>query len=525
MDDPVVEKAFKALNEDDNYNELRNLRSYNVILDTNVMKNLKISGKCKDCQTCNDLFQKICCNLAQIAKNWEENCSAFNLSTTNCNDHFIYWLYGKIKDSECNKKEIDCLYKNLKNIWKCSTSDNNCVKEYLHIEDINVLKNKKELYDFTEYYNAIKSVLNRNILSHKDTYCSYIDYILKLYEKIHKDYNAFYSGYYDEDIERFKNIFRKVNDEVKFLERTCSKVNVDLVFNKERNSIKQIKQGLYKDFFNKNSQDLQEVEKDTEFKNSSLHKFYSKLNGNYDGDINESATLHSENDKYIINNDQFREFWNKIHKILIVWQKDLAQYDNLSSNKTCEYFNYWLYDKLKDNTDPRNVIPFLYRIWEFFTKDKYCKSKKYEFHIEQIPNKKRLHDFVENYEIIKGKLNNSEKAEKEKYCKYIKAFFDLYKDMKQDKNGWKGYRDEIIHFKSKFYENVSELTFLNNKCPGKCLKYIFTNSYKNNCTPQEQSKDRPRKGDNICVFANKPIVTYGEEKNVNDFMNYNYSNI
>ncbi|CAI7723118.1 PIR protein [Plasmodium vivax] len=513
MVDPIVKNALNFLDEDDKYNEHGNVRTYNYILNESVKENLENSGNCNDCPTCDDSIKKICCNLDQITKKWEEKCSEFSSPPINCKDYFICWLNWKIKDSKCNNKEINYLYKKLKKIWKCSQSGNNCVNKYLHIKDINVLKNKKELYDFTEYYNAIKRVLNRNIISHKDTYCNYIDYIFKLYETIHKDHKSLYSGYYDEDIERFRAVFKNVKDEVQFLGKYCTSNKVNLVFDTESSSIKQIKAGVFNDYVDKNLQDLKDLEEDLELKNYPLHKFYSKLNEKHDVDINESAALDRNNDEYIKINDKFLEIWKEIHKIRLVWETDLEKPDKLSSNKKCQYFNYWLYDKLKNNTDPRNVIPFLYRIWEVFTNDEKCKSKKYEFHIEQIPNKKRLHDFVENYEIIKGKLNNSEKAEKEKYCKYIKAFFDLYKDMKQDKNGWKGYRDEIIHFKSKFYENVSELNFLNNKCPKKCLKYIFTNNNEKNCSSVEQSKEGERKGGKICLFGNKPTVPYGEEKN------------
>ncbi|VUZ98520.1 PIR protein [Plasmodium vivax] len=519
MDDSVVEKATNFLKTDvnshffvertsyANYSERGNTLTYYYILNVNVMANLENSGECEDCQTCNPFIQKICCNLAQIAKNWEQNCSAFNLSSINCNDYFIYWLYGKIKESKSNNKEINCLYRKLKSSWKCKPLDNTCVKKYSHIEDINVLKNKKELYDFTEYYSAIKSVLTRKNTSNKNTYCEYINYIFHLYEKIHKGYYAFYSGYYDKDIKHFKTIFSNVKDELQFLGDKCPTVNVNLVLDKASNSIKQIKQGVYKDFVKENSKDLQDVDKDDEIKNSPLHKFYSKLNESYFVDISKSAELNPDNDKYFKNNAEFLKIWEQIQKILKVWENELVRNNNLSSNQKCEYFNYWLYDKLKDNIEPPKVIPFLYRISELLNKEKQCKSKKYEFHIEQIPNKKRLHDFVENYEIIKGKLNKTEK--KENYCKYIKAFFNLYKHMEQDKNGLQGYRDEIIHFKSKFYENVSELNFLNNKCPGKCLKYIFTNNYKENCSLEEQSKQGGREGDKICLFENNPTVPYG----------------
>ncbi|SCO75049.1 VIR protein [Plasmodium vivax] len=520
MDDPVVEKAFKALNEDvnshffverttyDNYNELRNLRSYNVILDTNVMKNLKKPENCIDCPKCDAFIGKFCCNLEEIMKKWEKICLGFSLSPINCNYYFIYWLYGKIKGTKCNNRVIYYLDSKLKSKWKCIHKGNTCVNKYLYIEDINVLKNKKELYDFTEYYSAIKSILKTGNSSNKDTYCKYIDYIFDLYEKIHKDYKALYSGYYDNDIERFKTKFNNVTDEINFLKDKCSQVQVDLVFDKTSNSIKKIKEGVFKDFVNEKFPDLKYVEKDHDFKDSTLHKFYSKLNQNYYGDISTSDTSVSVDDNYIKKNDEFNKIWNNIQKIKVEWEKEFAEYDELSSNQKCEYFNYWLYDKLKDNIEPPKVIPFFYKISELLNKEKHCKSRKFEFHIEQIPNKKRLHDFVEIYEIIKDKLNNSEKTNKEKYCKYIKAFFDLYKHMEQDTKGLHGYRDEIIHFKSKFYENVSELTFLNNKCPGKCLKYIFTNNYERNCSPEEQSKDGTGEGDNICLFENNSTEPY-----------------
>ncbi|KMZ95688.1 hypothetical protein PVMG_05832 [Plasmodium vivax Mauritania I] len=372
-----------------------------MVIDNHIMEISPSAEKCDECTMKDTTILNICCNLKKILGGWNDICNGFNLDCEKCNDYFIYWLYGKIKNRDFSVDEIKNLYKELKKAWKIELPKGKCNIKHDYVVDKDIIKNKKELYDFLEYYKFIKKMIENKQPSSTD-FCKYIWYAFEIYKKIHSNFNSYYSGYYD--------------------------------------------------------------------------GYYAK---------GTTASCGSSVDEFIADNLDFCNIWNSIQEILKYWNQQNSQPNNFAYNKECDYLNYWLYDKVKDNNDTRNIIPFLYEIRELFTAKGYCNSKRYEFLAEQLENKKILHDFVEYYDLIKDKLTTSENAERKKYCEYIKVLFDLYKDMEQNKSLSQGYIDEINHFKAKFSGNIDELNFINSKCPGKCLNYIFTDKYKTFCSSDE----------------------------------------
>ncbi|CAG9484543.1 unnamed protein product [Plasmodium vivax] len=484
MDPTVVDNAFKLLSEDVKFKSLSELFILRTVIDVVIMGNFPNAQKCKECTMKDTAILKICCNLKKILEDWNEYCKVFNLDCEKCNDYFIYWLYGKIKNSNLNVREIKNIYSVLMNAWKIKLSNKACNIKHELVVDKGVIKYKKELYDFLEYYEYIKKRIEDK--QHSSTeFCEYIWYAFELYKKMHSDSISYYYGYYDKEIEKFKSVFTNVQQELEYLENKCNNNILDSVFDKTNKVIRVMKKNETKEYIRNKFDSFHKSEKGLLEKKSSLFKFYLKLDGYYAKRTTDSCE--SSDDNFFMKNIYFCNIWHSIKEMLEEWNRKSSQPKNFTYNKECDYLNYWLYDKLKDHNDTRNIIPFLYEIRKLFTAKGYCNSKRYEFLAEQLENKKILHDFVEYYDLIKDKLTTLGNTEREKYCDYMKVFFDLYKDMEQNKSLSQGYIDEIRHFKAKFYGNTDELNFINSKCPGKCLNYIFTDKYKIFC-PSDQGR-------------------------------------
>ncbi|GAW82040.1 variable surface protein [Plasmodium gonderi] len=561
MADNVVKEAIQLLNKNESVsNDLKFIKFYNMIINTIINNTYKHGtfnkcGKRAMCDIKDNSIRHICCNAEYIIQKWGSICKEFRINNYTCNDFFIYWLYGKINESKCNANEINQLYNNVKDYWKCGKSDKNCVnidkkcvnidykcvntdkkcvnidnkcvntdeicvesdikcfRKFWHIKEKNVLKNKKELYDFLQYYKTIKILVNKNSSVHKEKYCNYINYIFLLYEKIHKDYNALHSGYYDEEIERFKNIFKDVDKEFAFLQSQCSKNKVELVLDNDNKKVRAIREDLTTKITEESLKLFQNIETGNLWKTLQIHKFYSWLNQKYE-EIQKIPENPVSSEEYINKNTTFNKLYSTIKNILTSGDYTFSKQNNSTINKNCDYINYWLYGKLKDNEDFRNIIPFLYDVRKLFVNDKLCKSKVYNFHIEHLEKKIFLYKFLEFYKILRSKFDVQENGKKIEYCNYIKEIFNLYKDMEQDKENLRAYAEEINYFKETFLENIHELSFLSNRCPGKCLKDIFSDKYKKKCkSEQEPSSEKQNAAYEQCSEHNSSTIHNSEDEN------------
>lgn len=175
----------------------------------------------------------VCRKLEKILKEWEDVMVFANSISvdekTSC-DYLIYWLYDKVKNSGCDDSDIYLVYSKLSNLMESI-----CFKEkkdkydrkFIKLYDRNVLKNKKELHDFLEYYNFIRPKLDNENLE-KTVYCNYIEYIFGVYNKMHKDYNLKCTGLYEEIIP-FKQKFNNSSKELNYVKEKCQNISEKLV--------------------------------------------------------------------------------------------------------------------------------------------------------------------------------------------------------------------------------------------------------------------------------------------------------
>ncbi|VUZ93687.1 PIR protein [Plasmodium vivax] len=459
------------------------------------------TGEKAKCNSKSEELDKMWCKIEHTLKDIKEYITDFHVDIEKTLDYLIYWFYGQLNKIDHNVNNINSFHSKVTSYFNTKFPElkDKLNKKYIKSYNIKVLQNKKELYDFLNYYKYIKGMLNQNRNNQK--FCNYIEYIFKLYMEIHDDYNSMNSGWYDDEIKLFKDKFSDVAKEINLLVAKCPLINLNLIFDKNNKSIRLIEQEKSKKKVEKTFESIKTISEGISLENTTLNKFYSELNecAREGKDI---AGCNSSNENYIKNDKDFCAMWEKMNKILGEWKEKFVKSFDLSRNKRCDYLSYWLYEKVKKFKDTSNIIPFLYEVRELFIKHKFCNSKKYDFRVDQMENKKILFDFVENFNDIKVKLNVTDIKEKEKYCNYIKFFFDVYKKMETSTNGSKGYQDEMNYFQAKFLGNIKELDNLNIKCPGKCLKFIFTDEYTNFCTSEQESREVVQKEKTRCTPMN-----------------------
>ncbi|CAI7723921.1 PIR protein [Plasmodium vivax] len=271
---------------------------------------------------------------------------------------------------------------------------------------------------------------------------------------------------------------------------------------------------------------LNEIFNKAELSKSELYDFYDKTI--YDINI---KCDNSYFNKLKINVDDIKEevckLWGNVYKILDNWN-NCNKFSKIHPKKCCNYFNYWLYGKFKNDAIYSNIdnIKIIYKAWDNFFNDchdkKICniRNKYINFNKEQLEKKKNLFDFLELYYLLKDKLIVDVKTDE--CCKYINKMFKLYKEMENTSNK-KIYEDEILLFRSKFHGNYSELNFLNNKCPKMCLHLVF-NSYNKTLCPFENEKSGVHNREQIqkCISKQNDILpidgdTMNEENSFENF--------
>lgn len=135
-------------------------------------------------------------------------------------DYFMYWIYGKVTDSNKDGLGTYLFFSNLKDLLEKDIAKNKHKEKYLRIYDRRVLKKKKDLFDFLEYYYFLKSKLTANI--NKEEYCKYIEYIFELYKAVDQDHIAKAHKWYEEELELFKNKFAlEGTNELNLLDIQC----------------------------------------------------------------------------------------------------------------------------------------------------------------------------------------------------------------------------------------------------------------------------------------------------------------
>ncbi|SBS93154.1 PIR Superfamily Protein [Plasmodium ovale curtisi] len=416
-----------------------------------------------------------------------------------------YWIYDKLIDLDFDRYNVNMSFQFLKKYKKgCITftsSREPCIFYKLCLKDIYDIKN---LYDYSELlFNVDMKMYDK--ISEDSKYLDYFKKGLDLYKRSKMRCPTDTQNEYCYEFNEYERIHNKYKKELPFL--SCQEKELSSLFKKDTTLTKESSQ---KD----NTPDVTIDYELRKLLDNILDKV--KLNSFYELLTKHNANLTSNScvpaNKYPIKEETLIcNLFEKVKSILDKLDKTYAKSLNLSPDKTCNYLNYWLYDKLKNIDATPCDIEIFYFLWHQYVMDnkdiinKCNNEKSYGFSKKELGNKKKLFDFLEYYNEIREKLKEDNNKNKKSYCYYIRSIFELYKYMVHN-NSSQEYTEELWLFRKSFLGN-KELHLLKNKCPNMCLDLVFDEKYKTLCPLDEKPSVIDEEVDlNLCETAEVSTV-------------------
>ncbi|KMZ79025.1 hypothetical protein PVIIG_00416 [Plasmodium vivax India VII] len=166
-------------------------------------------------------------HLKNIFTKWDSICNSTEYDKNKCSEYLKYWLYGKIAEKKLKFFRIRDLNDNLKELITEKPSiinKDDCTRNFMKCAPIEVLHNKKILYDFLEYYIYLNDEWSKIEENVKGEYCKYIAHIFKLYHKLQEEDRQWgLLQRYENELKLFTTTFKKKNA----LSSLKSKCNID----------------------------------------------------------------------------------------------------------------------------------------------------------------------------------------------------------------------------------------------------------------------------------------------------------
>ncbi|GAB69468.1 hypothetical protein PCYB_002170 [Plasmodium cynomolgi strain B] len=259
------------------------------------------------------------------------------------------------------------LYHDFLSLWRDSSccemdKDKRCTKNVIIEFDKKLLKIKKELYDFSEYYDYVRNKLSSEIHNNKE-YCEYTKYIFKLYNKLNEEYKERgLSHRYEKELIFFND---KINKD-SMLTLLKSKCNIDDSLlrpfeNVETSNLLQQIQEKNATRRTKSSSDIEllkkiKTEKDNILKNSPAYLIYTELDKEFKN-ANYNITRCNAIDN---SREQIKTICKKIVRNLNEL-RTLENVKNESHRDRCTYLNFWIYRELSklyinNNDKDKNIF-------------------------------------------------------------------------------------------------------------------------------------------------------------------------
>ncbi|EDL42296.1 variable surface protein Vir23-like [Plasmodium vivax] len=230
MADDVVKSALKLLEKDEIFEKKRSTNMLYNLLDY-VLGSYYRTNTCREINY--DKLIRICFDFEKNIESWDDITKHFKYDHNKSCHASIYWLYGKLSETNPKHSELFELYTAFKTLLKkkCfdKIEDNFFYRKFVKSYDMKVLKNKKYLLDFLEYFDYIKTLIMSNTIGegNKKTYCDYIKYMIDLYKKMQKENGR---KEYCAELIDFENKF-KGKDELDFMKTNCYGETINILFN------------------------------------------------------------------------------------------------------------------------------------------------------------------------------------------------------------------------------------------------------------------------------------------------------
>ncbi|SBT83898.1 PIR protein [Plasmodium ovale] len=399
-------------------------------------------------------------NVCNISEETEPSLSTFQeqfkpyilQDRTTC-DYLLYWMSDKIDVCENNSHCIIWLYNVFTKFWKNSicckkNSDNKCEKPFVIEFNKNVLKYKKELYQFMEYYKYIDKILKDQKPEKKETYCKYIKYVFNLYHLMDNEYNEHLYNTYVSVLKYFQKTFQS-SDSLSNFKNECDDPNLSVTSNREINKSTLLSEGVFERFMPlqvdlskyvvKSPSDMDDILKET---------FSYKLYKEFDEDGTDD-TLNGYCDKYFKEGIKYKDDRIKVCKKILKNFVELDKFKSImNSEERCIHYKNWVYLKIWDlvtnNSEYVNVAEFINEFLDI-QKNKNVPSKPtknvchYYFIFKDFielnakREEKDLHDYFINHSYIEKNIPSS-RNDQENYRNYLKYIDKLYEIHKKDWN-------------------------------------------------------------------------------------------
>ncbi|CAI7722540.1 PIR protein [Plasmodium vivax] len=465
--------------------------------------NIKIDDSYDYYKKCSNITESTrnnnCHTVNQITEEWKNKFNNFSPDTNNVTEPcylLVLWIYDRIKGCNSNNFCISWFYVLLKKILDESecckqeeAEDKNkhiCEDKFINTFNSDVLKNKRDLYDFLEYHDHTEDIFSRIYKQNNEEYCEYIKYILKLYHKLEDEYKERgLSHIYEKELNLFRNKFSK-NQAISSIKSKCN-INDSIIeskrsFDNTSSFSGNQKKGVARRTISP-EYELYDPRTSTDIK-AVLSELSSKIYKELENAVGDND--YKSNHCSILNGD-IKNICEKLARNLKVLSTN-NETKKESYRDRCTYLNFWIYDEisklyknedknLTDITDVAKLIDANININMDLIKDDFKKNNdklkqqttitdqrakstnstspktpaKFVKHYELSKHEpcyfnynctfsgcremKHLFEYFKNYDKIKGKFD-CVKAKNDKYFKYFKYISFLYNKHKENCCSW-----------------------------------------------------------------------------------------
>ncbi|CAG9482313.1 unnamed protein product [Plasmodium vivax] len=442
-DKNIVKDVFQILSKNEIFTTGSHLFRFYNKLNTSYEKQEKSS----ECNKNKDIDIQPCRVTDEIKNNWDDGILSFfnspDIDKSKLCDYTFYWLYGKLVEHNFNFDDINSAYSKLSDFKEHECFGKNSVKFFIKkVYDLKALKNKKELYDFVEYYKNLKAIWDGGNSDNKKKYCEYTKYILELFKEMGKKKC---SSIYKNEIEYFEKEIIDNAEEFPLKLKKCPDIKFDLeLYKKNKIECKEDVQanGSLQSQSQPTSANAEthtatvpvnkaaEVVADEDvLEGLSSYHIYKELDN--EDSINTYDSYCTNIETTVGNKSAVKKLCQKIVRNL----KNMYKIqDKEERNECCLYFNYWLHDQIKrifgNNLEMSNNKNDALKLLElqFLINNKLSRPDcYYSFNnkLDEWEEIMHLLYYFKNYDTIKSNTN-SVQDKRVRYCNYFKKIKNLF---------------------------------------------------------------------------------------------------
>ncbi|SBT73038.1 PIR protein [Plasmodium ovale] len=349
------------------------------------------------------------------------------------------------KNDKCDSNNfcISWLYKHFEIFWDsiyCGKKENNeCDIKFEKAFKKDVLKNKKELYNFLEYYINIKNMLKDSVRE-RDLYCKYVQYIFNLYYfMVDEDEKRGHKKYTNE-LKLFEKSFQGDSD-LSELKDACDNRNLLTKSQMQEKKLRLLLQTNVETLMPEkvNLSNYVESAPDNDILGETLsYKLYEE----FDSDKN-----YVNDDEYCNKFDDLGNTFKSNSKTLckkIV--RNVKKFDTFNSDikgdERCLHYKNWVYQKIwnifiseKNHEDAGKAIDKFMVLQSDIVKNLKQKVCRYYFTVKNFmelhvkKEEKDLYEYFKYYNTIESKIS-PRMSDEAKYRQYLTYIIKLYERRK-----------------------------------------------------------------------------------------------